>query len=173
MKNLICSSIILLIVSYSSLSMKAQCPPPIHPDYNALISLYNSTNGLNWNYNLAWVDGAAEINCDPCTWLGVVCDEFDRVMYLGLMYNNLNGTVPPEIGELTNLVNLELNDNTIGGFLPAELGQLTNLQMLNFSNNFIVGTIPPEIGALESLWYWYFNWNNLEEKVISRSVLKN
>jgi Leucine-rich repeat (LRR) protein len=38
--------------------------------------------------------------------------------------------LPPEIGQLTNLIWLELWDNQLNNDLPAEIGRLTNLTEL-------------------------------------------
>ena len=45
------------------------------------------------------------------------------------------GVIPPEIGQLTNLINLYLQDNELTGSIPSEIGDLTNLQELNLSNS--------------------------------------
>src|SRR5690242_9893895 len=37
-------------------------------DCLALVALYNSTDGLNWNTNIGWL-----ITDTPCSWFGVVC----------------------------------------------------------------------------------------------------
>lgn len=57
--------------------------------------------------------------------------------------------LPPEIGNLTNLTNLNLDNNQLTG-LPPEIGNLTNLTSLNLSSNQIT-SLPPEIGSLTNL----------------------
>lgn len=42
--------------------------------------------------------------------------------------NNLNGTIPSELGLLPNLLNLWMSQNKLTGTLPSELGQLTTLR---------------------------------------------
>lgn len=47
------------------------------------------------------------------------------------MYNNdLSGAVPASVGNMTALVQLELNDNALTGAIPDTIGMLTNLQAL-------------------------------------------
>jgi hypothetical protein len=40
---------------------------------------------------------------------------------LDLSYNQLTGSIPPEIGNLTNLTHLYLNDNQLSGIIPDEI----------------------------------------------------
>ena len=54
-------------------------------------------------------------------------------------------SLPPEIGQLTNLQQLNLSYNRLTR-LPPEIGQLTNLQELDLSNNPLT-SLPPELCA--------------------------
>ncbi|KAF5181660.1 Leucine-rich repeat receptor protein kinase ems1 [Thalictrum thalictroides] len=78
-----------------------------------------------------------------------------------LQGNNLNGTIPQEIGTLTNLIHLNLNSNLFGGDLPISLGNLTSLVHLDLSNNNLNGPIPPKIGNLNHLLELRLSHNNL------------
>ncbi len=65
---------------------------------NALIALYNSTNGAGWDYNANWRNaGDTDFN-DPgteCTWIFVSCNpEGTRIESITLLSNNLTGTIP-------------------------------------------------------------------------------
>ena len=64
-------------------------------------------------------------------------------MYLNS--NQLTGSIPPEIGNLTNLTHLYLRDNQLTGIIPPEIGNLTNLILLSLINNQLTGLIPDEI----------------------------
>ena len=75
--------------------------------------------------------------------------------------NNLSGTIPAEIGNLTNLVLLRLQANNLSGTIPAEIGNLTNLRELQLQENNLSGTIPAEIGNLINLEHLYLNHNAL------------
>ncbi|MBW4473602.1 MAG: leucine-rich repeat domain-containing protein [Stenomitos rutilans HA7619-LM2] len=68
-------------------------------------------------------------------------------------------TLPPEIGELTNLGTLFLRFNHLTT-VPSEIFQLTNLNTLQFSFNQLI-VLPPEIGQLTSLSRLDLNGNQL------------
>jgi hypothetical protein len=76
--------------------------------------------------------------------------------------NNLDGSLPPELGNLPELGGLFLKSNQyLTGPIPPELGNLTNLQFLDLSNSHLgsgwpyglSGPIPPELGNLTDLTY--------------------
>ena len=112
----------------------------------ALVALYNGTNGANWSNNSGWLDTNT-----PCNWHGVTCSA-GHVTRLSLGDDKqLSGSIPPELGNLTNLQALLLWNNQLSGSIPAELGNLTNLQYLDLDNNQLSGSIPPELGNLANL----------------------
>jgi hypothetical protein len=63
-----------------------------------LATLFFSTNGKSWSSKAKWRSNAVE-----CDWEFVGCDENDSIETLSLFYNNLVGTIPNELGLLTNL----------------------------------------------------------------------
>ncbi|WP_392481587.1 COR domain-containing protein [Nostoc sp. C110] len=77
---------------------------------------------------------------------------------LDLSYKSLT-TLPPEIGQLTNLQTLDLWGNQLSS-LPPEIGQLTNLQTLDLWGNQL-SSLPPEIGQLTNLQSLYLYSNQL------------
>ena len=111
----------------------------------ALVALYNSTDGANWRNSSGWLDTNT-----PCNWHGVVCNA-GRVTELSLYGNQLSGNIPPKLGNLTNLHELILGNNQLSGSIPPELGNLANLQRLYLYSNQLSGDIPPELGNLASL----------------------
>ncbi len=81
-----------------------------------LVTFYHATGGDNWTNNDNWLSDA------PIgTWYGVTTDGIGRVVELGLAYNNLLGTIPPELSNLTALTNLYLSWNQLSGEIPSEL----------------------------------------------------
>ena len=115
-------------------------------DRAALVALYNATDGVNWTNNANWLSDS------PIgEWHGVTTDENGRVLALELPSNQLSGSIPVEIGALTNLIVLNLQNNQLSGTIPAEIGNLSNLQVLILQGNQLSGSIPAEIGALANL----------------------
>jgi len=122
-------------------------------DSLALVAFYNSTNGLSWRWNDNW------LSANPVsTWFGVTVLG-GRVTLLSLGNNQLSGSIPPEIGNLTNLEWLLLHNNQLSGLIPPEIGNLTNLWKLYLYDNQLSGLIPPEIGNLTNL-EWLLLHNN-------------
>ena len=63
----------------------------------------------------------------------------------------LAGSIPPELGQLTELRSLEIANTDLGGTLPKELAKLTKLEQFRIPHNKFTGTIPAWIGKLTSL----------------------
>ena len=75
--------------------------------------------------------------------------------------NQLSGSIPPEIGNLTALRELYLYNNQLSGPIPSEIGNLTALMTLYLYNNQLSGPIPPEIGNLAAVWGLNLSSNQL------------
>ena len=115
-------------------------------DREALVALYNSTNGPGWTQNTNWLSNEPLKN-----WYGVRTNINGEVRSLILLNNNLQGNLPPEIEKLTNLKNLVVRNNQLTGPIPTEIGRLPNLESLDLSINQLTGNIPPELGQLTNL----------------------
>jgi Leucine-rich repeat (LRR) protein/pimeloyl-ACP methyl ester carboxylesterase len=125
----------------------------------ALVALYDSTNGDNWEINSGWL----ETNT-PCAWYGVFC--FDgHVSRLRVFGNQLSGVIPPALGSLNHLIDLSLQDNQLTGTIPPELGDLTDLVWLFLASNQLSGSIPPELGNLANLRELYLDRNQLSGSI--------
>ena len=109
----------------------------------ALISLYNATQGDQWNNS--W-----DLNSAIDTWYGItIVDE--KVVEINLSFNNLQGTLPNDIGNLVYLQKMNLGFNKLSGTLPASIGNLKALASLELFMNKFEGDIPKEVGNLNQL----------------------
>ena len=124
-------------------------------DRAALTALYEATSGRNWTEDTNWLTGK------PLgEWHGVTTDESGNVVRLDLRGNFLVGEIPPELGSLAHLQDLRLSRNVLlNGPLPPEFFDLTDLRYLSLESTRIGGPIPAAIGELGQLRYlrWQFS----------------
>ncbi len=112
---------------------------PSASDSLALIALYDATDGDNWTNNTNWKTGPVS------SWLGISTKN-NRVTGIDLMANNLVGTVPGDIGNLTELTYLGLtNNNQLSGSIPPELGHCTKLRTIFMARCGFTGDVPAEL----------------------------
>ncbi|ESQ40011.1 hypothetical protein EUTSA_v10012735mg [Eutrema salsugineum] len=81
------------------------------------------------------------------------------------MWNNLSGSIPKEIGQISSLVLLLLNGNKLSGPLPSELGYLSNLNRFQIDENNITGPIPKSFSNLKKVKHLHFNNNSLSGQI--------
>ena len=152
---------------------------------DALMALYNSTNGALWTNNGNWLSSST-----VSTWHGVTVSNIegqDYVTSIDLSNNNLNGTLPTSVGDFSKLQHFifvgnqdlsgeipveignlsELKDlqlwacPSLAGILPSEIGNLTNLETLSIEDTQITGNIPSTYGNLTALRYFWLSNNKL------------
>ncbi|MCR9286125.1 MAG: glycoside hydrolase family 9 protein [Bacteroidetes bacterium] len=123
-------------------------------DWQALQTLYTSTAGANWTNNSGWDQVDPVINptsppnnCDLGTLHGIVLDGNSQVVEINLSNNNLQGNIPSELGDLTNLTALNLDNNGLAGDIPSSFGNLSNLVQFDISNNSLTGCYDPALAA--------------------------
>ena len=161
-----------LIVSAETTATDCAAQTDIPQDEcEALVDLYNGTDGPNWSDNPGnnW-----NVTNTPCSWTGVTCSaghvgairrvsmglngvlsgtlgNLSNLQYLELFTNQLTGNIPGELGDLSNLRLLNLLSNQLTGNIPGELGNLSSLQGLSLASNQLTGSIPSELGDLSNL----------------------
>ena len=129
-------------------------------DQEALVALYNATEGPNWANNTNWLSDK------PLgEWHGVTTDANGRVTRLDLSQNGLTGEIPSGLGSLTNLDRLYLHRNQLTGEIPPELGSLTNLTVLDLDDNDLTGTMPTQLGDLINLEELHLTQNQLAGEI--------
>lgn len=146
-----------VISSFAAVDTDAELEPEGLTDRDVLIALYDATNGDNWTNHTNWCT-----NAPLSEWYGVTLDySQERVQYIHLSYNNLVGSIPEEIGNLTELYTLDLSGNTLTGEIPSSIDNMHILGYLYLNNNQLTGSIPQEIGNLSDLRACYIYENQL------------
>lgn len=87
--------------------------------------------------------------------------ESSKLESLRFASSGLSGNLPLQLGNLKNLVHIDLNSNSISGSIPDSLGNLSSLQTLELGSNSISGPIPATIGQLSSLLWMYLRYNSI------------
>ena len=132
--------------------------PGLLRDCEALMSARDAIEGgrsLDWSFS------------KPISlWEGVrVSAAPSRVTWLGLRRKGLDGTLPPEFGELSALQWLTIQENPLKGALPPEWGNLRNLRTLALHDAQAEGTLPPEWGGMTSLRELWLSRNLLTGEI--------
>ena len=162
-----------LLATIEPAPVAAQTPPPcptrsatptsdlrLTQDCNTLLELKDtlrSTATLDWARDT-----------DPISWEGVTANTTDGVTQLFLDSQgsrSLTGTIPPALGNLTNLTSLQMANNQLTGSIPATLGNLANLTSLTLHGNQLTGAIPPALGNLTNLTVLSLTVNKLTGRI--------
>ena len=87
-------------------------------------ALLEARDALAGSGSLNWSESAPIAKWDGITLRGTP----ERVGWLDLRAKGLDGSIPPELGRLSNLTCLNLRTNDLSGPIPASLGSLVSLR---------------------------------------------
>uniref|UniRef100_UPI003216A0E0 T9SS type A sorting domain-containing protein n=1 Tax=uncultured Draconibacterium sp. TaxID=1573823 RepID=UPI003216A0E0 len=136
-------------------------------EYKTLEKLFNTCNGINWNYKQNWLDTT---NYSVKDWTGVKVIN-GHVLALMLDSNNVVGQLPVELYNLRYIEDITLTNNRISGRLDENIQQLSNLKILSLAMNNLSGNLPAEISELKQL-YWLGLSNNSLSGALPDSLSK-
>ena len=155
----------------------------VEGDRAALVAFYNATGGPFWANKDNWLT-----NTPLNEWHGVTADANGRVTEVALEDNGLTGSLPPNIGQLSELRDLVLrteveypcqwvagpgydchpassSPNRLSGALPSELGNLSMLKVLDLQGNQFSGEIPAFLSRLGNLETLYLGENDFTGRI--------
>ncbi|XP_030476917.2 receptor-like protein EIX2 [Syzygium oleosum] len=118
-----------------------------------------------------WSSNVTTLYLDDNRFSGPIPPNIGRLMPyltdLDLSRNDLNGTIPLSIGNMSTLTTLVISNNYLSGKIPRFWSNLPFLYILDISNNSLSGPIPSEVGFLSSLRFFLISNNNLSGKLPS------
>ncbi len=149
-------------------------------EFNALKAFYDSTGGDGWDDRTGWDFDETTPNDVTSAWHGITVSD-GRLRILDLRQNNLQGTIPPEIGDLEYLEILALNSqegqqenaNNLSGELPDVFENFTSLIFIDLSRNNFEDTIPGTILGLPNLRTLFLSRNNFSGEIPPITGLDN
>ena len=126
-------------------------PSAYEVERSALEALYRANNGDKWTYRTNWCTDK------PLSeWWGIqMTPDNKHVRSIRLYYNEVDGYIPEQIGDLS-----ELEELAIGNYLylakkssplPDAIGRLKKLKILDFQNYSLSGTLPSSLFSLKNL----------------------
>ncbi|KAI5409905.1 hypothetical protein KIW84_055384 [Lathyrus oleraceus] len=74
--------------------------------------------------------------------------------------NKLSGSLPDELGNLTNMNRLQLDENQLSGSVPESLANMINVRHLHMNNNSFTGQLPSKLSNLSNLMHLQLDNNN-------------
>ncbi|KAL7552231.1 hypothetical protein ACHAWF_016542 [Thalassiosira exigua] len=128
---------------------------------------YYAMDGFNWKQSQGWLTGESE-----CYWFGidgasegcgggqeggcvprtVFEGSYDKVCRIGMGRQNfLYGSIPTEMGLLTEMRWFEIQDDYLIGTIPEELGNWRSLHTILLGGNYLHGGFPSTFGDNELL----------------------
>ncbi|MCP3936626.1 MAG: hypothetical protein GY708_14765, partial [Actinomycetia bacterium] len=116
--------------------------PQTECDYLAALAI--ATDFANWNDNAGWL-----AHNSPCGWVGVTCGG-GHVTNVALPDNTLTGTIPADLSDLSDLVELDLSRNRLSGTIP-DVSAIATLEVLRLQDNELGGVVPGDLDLLPSL----------------------
>ncbi|XP_028121681.1 receptor-like protein 14 isoform X2 [Camellia sinensis] len=85
----------------------------------------------------------------------------DYMSGVDLSCNHLTGEIPLEMGNLSNIRDLNLSHNNLFGSIPSTFSQLKQIESLDLSYNRLNGKIPSQLIELNKLEVFSVAYNNL------------
>ncbi|KAE8726791.1 hypothetical protein F3Y22_tig00006190pilonHSYRG00009 [Hibiscus syriacus] len=93
------------------------------------------------------------------------------IVFMDLSFNHLSGTIPENIGSMSNLHVLDLSHNRLTGNIPDTVEGVKEVCLLNLSCNYLQGRLPGSLGIITFLTDLDVSNNNLVGPIPSTGQL--
>ncbi|KAF8010639.1 hypothetical protein BT93_J1324 [Corymbia citriodora subsp. variegata] len=119
--------------------------------------------------SLGWCQKLQSLNLTYNNLNGTIPKEVIGLSSLSLFFevaeNSLTGPLPLEVGNMSQIVNVDLSNNRLTGEIPSTLSQCLMLQNLSMAGNLFEGSIPPSLRTLIGLQYLDLSRNRLSGQI--------
>ncbi|KAJ4968056.1 hypothetical protein NE237_014757 [Protea cynaroides] len=168
--NLLCFWCLLCLLIFPTLFCQASRPlsnPRLDNAYTAFQAWKRAIQSDPMEFTSNWSGP------DVCNYSGVYCasapddPQITTVAGIDLNHGNIAGSLPEELGLLTDLALIHLNSNRFSGTIPESFNNLQLLYELDLSNNLFTGFFPSVILSLPSLKFLDLRFNQFEDSVPS------
>ncbi|KAL4625802.1 hypothetical protein ACB092_05G050700 [Castanea dentata] len=95
------------------------------------------------------------------------------VRLIDLSSNNLSGSIPAEISDLSKLRFLNFSRNHLMGKIPEKIGSMKELESVDLSRNHLSGEIPPSMSNMTFLSILDLSYNDLSGRIPSSTQLQS
>ena len=116
--------------------------------------LWEMTNGPGWTRTVGW----DERHSKPNGCLGIKVED-KHITHVCITNNNLRGTIPESVRNLTRLVEFNLSYNLLTGGIPEGIACCEGLEMLYIQWNRLNLALPRALGQLPHLKHLYLDHN--------------
>lgn len=123
--------------------------PLVISDFNKnfLMKFYDDLKGSAWTRSDYWFS-----NFSLLLWYGLTFDENFTIIGINLPRNNLQGSIPEYVYDISSLVTLNLSSNHLRGHISSNISKLLNLNSFDVSSNYqLNGLLPDEIFRMPNL----------------------
>ncbi|KAM3699441.1 hypothetical protein ACJW31_05G025900 [Castanea mollissima] len=133
-------------------------------------SNFNAFFSTSWEYYASYVESLKLV---PKGEEMEYKENLKLVRFIDLSSNNLSGSIPAEISDLSELRFLNLSRNHLMGKIPEKIGSMKELESVDLSRNHLSGEIPPSMSNLTFLSLLDLSYNNLSGRIPSSTQLQS
>ncbi|KAK2404786.1 Leucine-rich repeat (LRR) family protein [Trifolium repens] len=161
--------LVILLTILNSINPSYQSLPKLNPRlikaYTALQAWKHTFTSDPKNFTSNWYGP------NVCNYTGIYCapSPDDPYIYtvagIDINHAKIAGSLPEELGLLTDLALFHINSNSFYGSIPNSFSYLHRLHELDISNNKFSGSFPEPVLCISSLKFLDIRFNNFQGNV--------